>query len=947
MAAGKGSEERFAGAMESLVLLADSMQQAAALLADAEDGDDAPGQSASFLNVIALGSVGAGKSAVLNSLMGYPVLPTGENGATRAPIVIQMQRGSSSSNRGLYVVLDGKASNVSASDVRHSLQGRLKSWTPNARSGRTEGIQLTLQSGAAPPLKLFDLPGLDTRATSDDSLVQEFAENSDSILLVVLPAASVREVGTSKALKLAQELDSDATRTVGVISKVDQAASDRRSLDAVAALLSGNGPAITQEIPWVAMIGQSVSIAAAHGSEDSLETAWKAEAESLKSLLTQAAPTKLGRVALVETIAKQIRKRLKQRMPTLLSGLHGKSQHVEEELVRLGELRVETSEGTRAIALELCREFEDKFLQHIQTGEGGGWKVVQSFEGALPKRIKQIPLDNLFELSSIKKLVLEADGYQPYLLSPEKGLRALIRKSLELAKDPAKSCVDEVHRILVDIVSASANATPGLGKYPPLKREMVAIASSALDEYRSESKKMVVALVDMERAFIPPQHFIRLVQRRIDRLRREDEAKGRNVKKGQEAEHTLLSRATTPQANVTASQGGTLKEKKQADQESKDAPSSLKVIGDNSAGWLSRKSEKTNDWSKRWFVLNEKTNKFAYTKTPDERNFRGVINLEECFLEDGADEKEQATSEKKSSKDKKSANGQVNSEANLMFKLSHKVPYKTVFKAHNAIILKAENMAEKLEWMAKLRYCIGAAQGPSIKAATPEFDSSGRFSSAPEPSGEMSTVLRRPADPDEDLRLMAQEVRDYVDAVLNSLSANVPKAVVLCQVERAKDAMLNQLYSSISAHPTERIQELLQEDVEVKRRREKVKRQASMLSRLTRQLSVNEARASSATGESGESGISTSYESEDWRVAFEEAGSDLRSSSSAHSSQRAASSFRGPSPRRRESPMRAASPQPRSSGNGYEENDDGGASRRAPGRLPPPPPPAGASVYRP
>jgi len=39
----------------------------------------------------------------------------------------------------------------------------------------------------------------------------------------------------------------------------------------------------------------------------------------------------------------------------------------------------------------------------------------------------------------------------------------------------------------------------------------------------------------------------------------------------------------------------------------------------------------------------------------------------------------------------------------------------------------------------------------------------------------MSAILRRPADLDEDLRLMAQEVRDYVDAVLNSLSANVPK----------------------------------------------------------------------------------------------------------------------------------------------------------------------------
>ncbi len=48
------------------------------------------------------------------------------------------------------------------------------------------------------------------------------------------------------------------------------------------------------------------------------------------------------------------------------------------------------------------------------------------------------------------QLVLEADGYQPYLLSPEKGLRALIRKALDLAKDPAKICVDEVLFSILD-----------------------------------------------------------------------------------------------------------------------------------------------------------------------------------------------------------------------------------------------------------------------------------------------------------------------------------------------------------------------------------------------------------------------------------------------------------------------------------------------------------------
>lgn len=45
-------------------------------------------------------------------------------------------------------------------------------------------------------------------------------------------------------------------------------------------------------------------------------------------------------------------------------------------------------------------------------------------------------------------------------------------------------------------------------------KQVVSIATAALDVFKNEAKKMVVALVDMERAYVPPQHFIRLVQRR-------------------------------------------------------------------------------------------------------------------------------------------------------------------------------------------------------------------------------------------------------------------------------------------------------------------------------------------------------------------------------------------------------------------------------------------------
>ena len=114
------------------------------------------------------------------------------------------------------------------------------------------------------------------------------------------------------------------TRTVGIISKIDQASSDPKVLAAVQALLLNQGPRSTSDIPWVALIGQSVSIASAQsgsvGSDNSLETAWKAESESLKSILTGAPQSKLGRLALVETLAHQIRNRMKVRLPNLLSG---------------------------------------------------------------------------------------------------------------------------------------------------------------------------------------------------------------------------------------------------------------------------------------------------------------------------------------------------------------------------------------------------------------------------------------------------------------------------------------------------------------------------------------------------------------------------------------------------------------------------------------------------
>ncbi|KAF7080454.1 hypothetical protein CFC21_084533 [Triticum aestivum] len=899
-------------AIVELVELSESMRQAASLLADDDPSDDAaPRRPSTFLNAVALGNVGSGKSAVLNSLIGHPVLPTGENGATRAPIVVDLQRDPGLSSKSIVLQIDSKSQQVSSSALRHSLQDRLSKATGPGRS-RTDEIYLKLRTSTAPPLKLIDLPGIDQRVI-DDSTINEFAGHNDAILIVVIPAMQAPEVASSRALKLARDIDPEGTRTIGVLSKIDQAASDAKTVACVQAILSNKGPRTAAEIEWVALIGQSVAIASAQsgsvGSENSLETAWRAEAESLKSILTTAPQNKLGRIALVDTIAKQIRKRMKVRLPNLLSGLQGKSQVVKDELARLGESMVQSPEGTRAVALELCREFEDKFLAHVTSGEGSGWKIVASFEGKFPDRIKQLPLDRHFDLNNVKRIVLEADGYQPYLISPEKGLKSLIKGVLEMAKEPSRLCVEEVHRVLLDIVNATANGTPGLGRYPPFKREIITIASNALDTFKSDAKKMVVALVDMERAFVPPQHFIRLVQRRMERQRREEEVKTKSSKKAQDAEQAMMNKEQAKSSKDKSNQ---------QDKDTKEGPN-LQVAGPGgeiTAGYLLKKSAKNNEWSKRWFVLNEKSGKLGYTKKQEERHFRGVIVLEECNLEEIEEEELSKTS-----KDSKKANG-AEKGPSLVFKITNRVAYKTVLKAHSAVVLKAESMADKIEWVKKIKGII-QSKGGSVKSSnTPEGGSMRQSHS----DGSLDTMARRPADPEEELRWMSQEVRGYVEAVLNSLAANVPKAIVLCQVEKAKEDMLNQLYSSISSQSNARIEELLQEDHNAKRRREKAQKQSTLLSKLTRQLSVHDNRAAVASYSDDTSGPesgpqSPSQSGEDWRSAFSAAanGSADRSSSQNESRSRSADSR----------------------GRRYENGDANGAnsgSRRTPNRLPPAPP---------
>lgn len=66
------------------------------------------------------------------------------------------------------------------------------------------------------------------------------------------------------------------------------------------------------------------------------------------------------------------------------------------------------------------------------------------FDNQFPAALKRLQFDKYLTMENIRKLITEADGYQPHLIAPEQGYRRLIESSLISIKGPAEDAVDAV-----------------------------------------------------------------------------------------------------------------------------------------------------------------------------------------------------------------------------------------------------------------------------------------------------------------------------------------------------------------------------------------------------------------------------------------------------------------------------------------------------------------------
>ncbi|KAK6918134.1 Dynamin, N-terminal, partial [Dillenia turbinata] len=484
--------------MESLIGLVNRIQRACTVLGD-YGGDNNTFSSLweALPSVAVVGGQSSGKSSVLESIVGRDFLPRGSGIVTRRPLVLQLHKtedGQQEYAEFLHLpkrrFTDFAAVRKEISDETDRLTGKTKQISPVP-------IHLSIYSPNVVNLTLIDLPGLTKVAVEGqpesivqdiENMVRSYVEKPNCIILAISPAN--QDIATSDAIKLARDVDPSGERTFGVLTKLDLMDKGTNALDVL------EGRSYRLQHPWVGIVNRSQA--------DINKNVDMIVARRKSVNILQPVPT--------TDIWPQLESVIRARIPSITSLINKSIDELESEMDHLGRPIAIDAGAQLYTILELCRAFDRIFKEHLDGGRPGGDKIYGVFDNQLPAALRKLPFDRHLSLQNVRKIVSEADGYQPHLIAPEQGYRRLIEGALNYFMGPAEASVDAVHFHLKDLVRKSIGETQELRRFPTLQAEIAAAANASLEKFRDEGKKTVIRLVDMEASYLTVDFFRRLPQ---------------------------------------------------------------------------------------------------------------------------------------------------------------------------------------------------------------------------------------------------------------------------------------------------------------------------------------------------------------------------------------------------------------------------------------------------
>lgn len=465
----------------------------------------------SMPRIAVLGSQSSGKSSLLESIVGLNFLPRGSGVVTRRPLELRLIRSKDPNEKpyGQFKV----EPNIKYTDfnkIRLKIEALTDELCGSNKNIVDDPIVLQVFSPNCPDLTVIDLPGITRipignqpkdieRITKE--MVTRYCKDERTIILAVIPANA--DMTTSEALQIAQTLDPQGVRTLGVITKIDIM---DRGTDARNMLLNKE---VKLRMGYVGVKGRSQEdvdnkVSVRQALKEELD--YFANHNAYKNLQKEL----LGTTCLIRKLTTVMYDHMKNVMPSIFKEIDLKIRNIESNLEKLGvPIPEDNKEKLDAIWRDVSL-FYDKFKSTIKGEHAEGYskdgqekmKVLASaqisilFNNLYKNYLQSYKASQNYRESEIEKIVgMYSGNTLPGFVSIDCFI-ALLSPILDKLRKPALEILEKVYSILKTVGSSIINEIFKKSQY--LKEIVLRLFNDVLEECREKTEDMINKFMDCE-----------------------------------------------------------------------------------------------------------------------------------------------------------------------------------------------------------------------------------------------------------------------------------------------------------------------------------------------------------------------------------------------------------------------------------------------------------------
>ena len=455
--------------------------------------------------ICSLGTQSSGKSSVLESIVGLDFLPRGDGVVTRRPLELRLCHINHGEPWAVFEEIKGEKF-TDFNKVRETIESLTDKVCVGEKNIVDQPIVLNVYSQTCPDLTLVDLPGV-TRVPvgKQPKNIEEITKNmakryvSDSLTIILCVIAANSDIATSDGLKLAKEIDTGGTRTIGVLTKLDimdEGTNARKAL-------------MNEEIPLkLGYVGVKNRSKQDLVNKLPMSEMVKKEKEFFRShpVYKNMPQGYLGTDVLIQKLTKIYFKIIRENLPRIIKAINDRMKTAEEELSSLGNPMPIDDAGKMSLLWTMLNEYCDLFRNVLKgkydnkrlafLKDEGGYKIKMLFKKLLNDYIDDYKATAAYTDENINYALTIHEGDSIPGFPSVDAFTYLLKPQLEKLKEPIEECFSEVYQYIDYLSGKILEKT--FARFPQIINDMGDFINNFLIQEKDKTKYLVDSIVDME-----------------------------------------------------------------------------------------------------------------------------------------------------------------------------------------------------------------------------------------------------------------------------------------------------------------------------------------------------------------------------------------------------------------------------------------------------------------